>query len=69
MLNVKLISLKGTNYFFSNNALFGLEENVFYQIDYKTNFKRTPLCFGGVVAKLYNGKKLYFVDKYFYVKE
>ena len=69
MLNLKLISTTGANYFFSGGELYALENNVFCKINLEDNYKPIPIGYGGIVFRLYNGKKLYSVTGTFKIKE
>ena len=68
MINIKLISFSGSNYFFTNGNFYGFDKGVFCKIDTKT-FVKEPLCYGGIMLGLFNGKKLYFTNNAFYIKE
>ena len=68
MINLKLVSKKGNNYFFLNGELYGLEDGVFNKID-QTSLCKIPICYGGIKITLFNGSNLYFNNDTFYIKE
>ncbi len=68
MNNIKLVSKDGDNFFFSQDNLCFIENGSFYKLNLQSN-KKVPICYGGILLETYNGAKLYFKNKTFYLKE